>query len=321
MSVLSLVVFIPLQIVFLPLGVLGALLVAYKQMVVSKKLGVSQTAIEILNGRWTMHVFGMRDDDPAVRLANSLPNTSTFGLWLFLLPLWVKYKLSGSYFLYPRVPEVGKEAIADLVPARTLYFDRIIERAVRDVEQFVVMGAGFDTRAYGAFEREGLRFFELDQIATQDLKRDTLRKAGVDTSHVTFIGVDFAMESVFQKLRENGYDPNKKTLFLWEGVTLYLNEVDVRKTLQDIRANAAPGSVVVADIYGERMLRVGSNAIGKKALEYTDEGFGFGLTFATDWEDSLDDFIASEQMTRGEAWFLGSGSPKGPFVVVAELGV
>ena len=48
MSFISLLVFVPLQIVFLPLTVLGTILVAYKQMVVSKRLGVSQTGIEIL---------------------------------------------------------------------------------------------------------------------------------------------------------------------------------------------------------------------------------------------------------------------------------
>ena len=68
MALLSLIIYIPLQIVFLPLSVFGALLQAYKQMVVSKRLGISQTAIEIINGRWTMHIFGMRDDEATARL-------------------------------------------------------------------------------------------------------------------------------------------------------------------------------------------------------------------------------------------------------------
>ena len=62
MSLLSLVLYIPLQIAFIPLALIGFVLVAYRQMVVSKKMGISQTAIEILNGRWTMHAFGIRVD-------------------------------------------------------------------------------------------------------------------------------------------------------------------------------------------------------------------------------------------------------------------
>ncbi len=321
MSAISFIVFIVLQTLVLPLGLLGVLLVAYKQMVVSKRLGVSQTGIEVLNGRWTMHVFGIREDVAAAQLAGSIPNTSLAGLWLFLFPLWVKYKMSGTYFGYPRIPEEGAEGIGDLVVARTLYFDRIIERALDGMEQFVLLGAGYDTRAYGQLQDRGLAFFELDQPPTQDLKIATLHAAGIDCSHVRFVSVDFSQESAFEKLRASGYDPGKKTLFLWEGVTLYLNEADVRQTLQDVREHAAPGSVVVADFYGERMIRVGSGSLVKKTLEYTNEGLGFGLPFATDFEKTLKDFLESEDMKPGEPYFMGRTSPKGPFMVVTEMRV
>ena len=45
MNFISFLIFIPLQIIFLPLGLVGVLLVAYKQMIVSKPLGSSQTAV------------------------------------------------------------------------------------------------------------------------------------------------------------------------------------------------------------------------------------------------------------------------------------
>lgn len=103
MNVLSFVVFAVLQILFLPFAILGVVIVGYRQMVMSKRLGTSQTAIETLNGRGTMHVFGMRDDEVAARIASVLPNTSTFGLWLCLFPLRVKHKISGRYFGYRRI--------------------------------------------------------------------------------------------------------------------------------------------------------------------------------------------------------------------------
>ena len=90
MRLLAGVVFVVLLVVFLPLMVLGAALVAYKQMVVSRRLGASQTAIEVINGRWTMDRFGIRPDPASVQLASVLPNTSLPGLWLCLLPLWIK---------------------------------------------------------------------------------------------------------------------------------------------------------------------------------------------------------------------------------------
>ena len=226
--------------------------------------------------------------------------------------------MSGAYFAYPRVPEEGSEGIGDIVVARTLYFDRIIQRVVGDRDQFVLLGAGYDTRAYGELKAEGLAFFELDQATTQQLKVASLHKAGIDTDHVTFLPVDFSQESAFEKLRTGGYDPTKRTLFLWEGVTLYLHAENVRKTLQGIREHAAAGSVVVADFYGERVLRMGSGSLGKKSLEYTDEGFAFGLPFATDFEETLQHFLDCEGMRQGESFFMGRTSAKGPFMVVAE---
>jgi hypothetical protein len=54
MNFLSLIVYIPLQIMFVPLALIGMCWVAYRQIGISKNLGVSQTAIEIVNARWTM---------------------------------------------------------------------------------------------------------------------------------------------------------------------------------------------------------------------------------------------------------------------------
>ena len=136
-----------------------------------------------------------------------MPNTSTLGLWLILVPLWVKYKLSGAYFGYPRVPDEGREGMGDMVIARTLYIDRIIRRVAGDMDQFVLLGAGYDTRAYGEFKRDGLAFFELDQAPNQELKVASLGRAGIEAAHVTFVSVDFSREDAFEKLRADGNDP------------------------------------------------------------------------------------------------------------------
>lgn len=319
MSLLSLALYIPLQIAFIPFALLGILMVAYRQMVVSKKLGVSQTAIEVLNGRWTMHVFGIRIDEASVKLAAALPNTSVIGLWLVLTPLWLKFKISGKLFLYPRVREAGAESLGELVVVRTLYFDRVIERVIDEVEQFVVMGAGYDTRAYGGFHEKGVTFFELDQASVQQHKRNALTETGIPCEHVRFVSVDFSKENAFDKLSEAGYDRSRKTLFLWEGVTLYLSESDVHKTIQDVRNHAPAGSVLLADIYADRLVNIGKSSAGQKALDYTDEGLGFSLPLTTNYEETLAEFVENESMSVGEAFFMGHTSDKGPFMVVVEM--
>ena len=108
---LALIIFILLQILFIPLALMGAIWVGYKQLIVSRRLGVSQTAIEIINGRWTMHIFGLRDDFAAAKLAPVLPNTSTLGLWVVLFPLYVYFRISGSTRWYPVMAEMDEEGI------------------------------------------------------------------------------------------------------------------------------------------------------------------------------------------------------------------
>ena len=112
---------------------------------------------------------------------------------------------------------------------RTAAIDRIIQKSSDQVEQFVILGAGFDTRCYGSLKRSGLQFFELDQAATQRLKRVCLQKAGIDAAHVHFVEVDFVGDHWTEELRKAGYDPGKASLFLLEGVTTYLSEETAKR--------------------------------------------------------------------------------------------
>lgn len=113
-NILALLVFIVLQILFIPLAIIAGIWVVYKQVVVSKRLGVSQTAIEIINGRWTMHVFGLRDDSGASKLTPVLPSTSTIGLGLALFPLYVHSRIRGRINGIPPLPKRDKKVLATL---------------------------------------------------------------------------------------------------------------------------------------------------------------------------------------------------------------
>ena len=266
-----------------------------------------------------MHVLCLRSDAATANLAAKSPNTSIFGLWLAIFPLWVKYKISGELFLYPRIADSGAENLSDLVIARTLYFDRIIESAIGTIDQFVLMGAGYDTRAYRGENPHQITFFELDQPDVQAHKLQALANANISCNHVHFVNLDFTRDDVFEKLAEAGYDPAKKTLFLWEGVTLYLSEAEVRRTMRSVSSHACKNSILLADIYANRMLNIAKSNVGKQVMDYTSEGFGFGLDLTTSWKDVLSEFVESESLSLGEATYMGSDSDSGPFMVVVEM--
>lgn len=318
MTIIAFAIYIILQIVLLPLGIIGASLTGYKQIRVSQRLGLSQTAVEIINGRWTMDVFGLREDKAARKLARKIPNNSVLGLWLALLPLYLLYRMTGKNYIYPRVAKEGHENFADLVPARTPVFDSYINAHAGNAKQLVFMGAGLDTRAYGPLKERGLKIFELDQTTTQQMKRKALKRARIKSDHVRFLEVDFTDPSWPEGLLNAGFDRNAKTIFVWEGVTLYLSEADVRSTIATVKGFTGPDSVLVLDIYSLRLVTtLGKRA--KKILDATGEGLGFGIEFEQNHEANLQHFAQSQDVDLGQRRFMGTAAKKGPFMVVAEM--
>lgn len=321
MTLIAWLIYIPLQSIWLPFSILGALWLTHKQIGRSKALGLSQTAIEVINGRWAGHVFGLRKDVASYRLAGKLPNNSVLGLWVALLPLLVARLIAGKPILYPLLPDDDKSGIANIVLSRSRRFDDLIASHASSVAQLVVLGAGLDTRAYGPLAGAGMAMFELDKSALQRSKRTALTRAKLKADHVHFVEVNFSDANWIEALTASAYDPSLKTIFLWEGVTLYLTEAEVRDTLAAIKANTTPGSIVALDLYGKRLLDIGKKGAGARALEATRERFQFGLDFAADPDAVLLAFVASAGYRLGQQYFIGSSHKSGPYMVVAELGL
>jgi methyltransferase (TIGR00027 family) len=134
--------------------------------------------------------------------------------------------------------------------ARTVFFDQAVEDALQEgVPQLVFLGAGYDSRPY-RFRHllRDTRIFELDALRTQQRKRETLQKAGISVpSQVTFVPINFHTEDLKEVLGRVGYKEDKKTLFIWEGVTFYLTPGAVDSTLRFIKNNSRAGSAVCFD--------------------------------------------------------------------------
>ena len=80
----------------------------------------------------------------------------------------------------------------------------------------------------------GLRIFEVDEPPTQQVKVEALRAAGVERSNVTFAPTDFNQQSWLESLVEHGFDPEVPAFILWEGVTMYLDDAAIPKTLAEV---------------------------------------------------------------------------------------
>ena len=136
------------------------------------------------------------------------------------------------------------------VNARTKHMDALLKRAAEDgAVQVVNLGAGYDSRAY-RFRKTmpAARFFEIDLPAMVQEKKRRLKLAlGQVPEYVAYVPIDFNTQNIPDELKKAGYDPNRKTFFIWEGVTMYISGEAVDATLRFIASRSAAGSSVVFD--------------------------------------------------------------------------
>ena len=110
--------------------------------------------------------------------------------------------------------------------------------------------------------------------------------------------IDFEHEDLGYVLRERGYAPEARTLFLWEGVTYYLPEDAVKAVLLMVAVQSGPGSSILFDYvtrafvdgdysgYGARRLADGWRRLGNVNRFGVDDIAAFtrpiGLTVRSD---------------------------------------
>jgi methyltransferase (TIGR00027 family) len=131
------------------------------------------------------------------------------------------------------------------VPARVAFIDQALLRHLeKGLDQLVLLGAGFDSRAERfAGDLHGVQVFELDFPATQERKL-SLRPAAPG---VKYLAIDLAREPFGPALLAAGFDPAKRSAFIWEGVIYYLTREQGEGVLDSMRALLQPGGGLMLD--------------------------------------------------------------------------
>lgn len=133
--------------------------------------------------------------------------------------------------------------------ARTRGMDAVVaEEVAAGAGQVVILGAGFDSRAYRM--QDDLRaavVFEVDHPVTSARKRARVAEVlGKETPAVRYVTLDFNRDDLGEALAGHGYDPSARSVVIWSGVAPYLEPAGVDATLAWM-AKQAPGSVIVFD--------------------------------------------------------------------------
>lgn len=155
----------------------------------------------------------------------------------------------GPGWVYERFEKKGA-GVSGFIVARTRFIDDYLSKCINEgIEQLVILGAGYDSRAY-RFDKlnNKVSVFEVDHPATQEAKKEVLTTVfGSLPDYVGYVPVDFNEQTLEQRLYEYGYKDDCKTLFIWEGVTTYLVPEAVDSTLAFVVKHSGIGSSIIFD--------------------------------------------------------------------------
>lgn len=166
--------------------------------------------------------------------------------------------------------------------ARTRLIDGYVASAVTNgIPQIVVLGAGFDSRAYRIAGAERAQFFEVDHPNTSRVKKAHIaRVLRALPEHVKFVELNFQQDLLPESLQSAGFNPLQRSLFVWEGVSNYLTEGAVRSTLSFI-GSLAQGTALVFTYVDRAVLENPEHFVGgsevQKAFARLKEPWTFGI--------------------------------------------
>ncbi len=200
-----------------------------------------------------------------------------------LVPSFFRLLLKSRWLFKPLSRYFFPNGIYEYVIARTKYFDSVFTEALEQrFDQVLIFGAGFDSRALRfSMLNKGTRIFELDAPVTQSekLKAYQLKKLAVP-QNLIFVPINFNKESLADKMSQAGFIAGKRSLFLLEGVTMYLSQDAIENTFRFIERAAGSGSSIVFDYIYAGVLRKENKYYGEGEIYKTVARAGEEWMFA-----------------------------------------
>jgi methyltransferase (TIGR00027 family) len=166
-----------------------------------------------------------------------------------------------------------------------------------------------------------VKVFELDQADTLNIKVETLKRAGIRHDWITYVPVDYSRESWVDKLLDAGFDRSKRTLFLWQSVSLFLDAEVVKETLTAMAELCRDGSIVAQDLYSKAFIRGEISMTAKrseKMMAKMGEPWKFGLDMSEDPESAVESFLSDCGLTMTDYFQFGKALGAEPFYCIVE---
>ena len=181
--------------------------------------------------------------------------------------------------------------------SRTRYIDDLIEESTfANIEQYVILGAGYDSRAHRLKLPSKLKIFEVDQSEVQELKRLRLPYNIPNRENITYVDIDFNHKSLKEELINVGFDQNKSTIFTLEGVSQYISREALDATLKEV-ADLNPNSNSKIFIsYVNKLLKEDSKACFGKGYSKPEKAVSFITNSAAKMGEPWISFYSAEEI-------------------------
>ena len=181
--------------------------------------------------------------------------------------------------------------------SRTRYIDDLIEKSTfANIEQYVILGAGYDSRAHRLKLPSKLKIFEVDQSEVQELKRLRLPDNMPNRESITYVDIDFNHQSLKEQLINVGFDQNKSTIFTLEGVSQYISREALDATLKEV-ADLNPNSNSKIFIsYVNKLLKEDSKACFGKGYSKPEKAVSFITNSAAKMGEPWISFYSAEEI-------------------------
>lgn len=117
-----------------------------------------------------------------------------------------------------------------LVRSRTAHAETVLQAGC--FPQVLVLGAGLDPKPLKHASCDQV-WYLADLPEMLKLRRERLEETGLGNSCAQYISVDLRTESWHKSILAAGFDPQRKTLIYFEGVSMYLTKNDLKRVLRE----------------------------------------------------------------------------------------
>lgn len=158
-----------------------------------------------------------------------------------------------------------------------------VELTEATTEQVLILGAGYDSRAYRFADEVAERpVFEVDLPPLSRRKAEIVAadRDRFASNSIRRVEIDFRSESLAERLADARFVAGARTFVVWEGVSPYLTAAAVSETLDTLREVCGPGSVLAMDFW-YRLPGIDpfsrARRLGARAIALVGEPITFGV--------------------------------------------